>query len=177
MSYHPKQVADFGTSHGFDLTSASDRKELAAEYVKANKAPSGLAASTIEWHLEAFLKGESVGLYEPDGTTRKPDDRDSLPIMITPDALLDLLTQAAQIGRNEPAAQRAQTRGEITDLVRRLMPTERSGSFAIKVDGEEIDHADTRATAERARNTIIYGEIGTEGNTTIEPRTPESRTP
>jgi hypothetical protein len=45
-----------------------------------------------------------------------------------------------------------------------------SGKYAIKVDGEEIDHADTRAEANRARNTIIYGELGTEDNTTIEPR-------
>jgi nucleoside-triphosphatase THEP1 len=41
--------------------------------------------------------------------------------------------------------------------------------YVIKVDGEEIDHADTRAEARRARDTIIYGEIGTEENTTIEP--------
>jgi hypothetical protein len=70
MSYHPKDVADFGTAHGYDLTSPKDIKDLAAEYVQSNKAPSGLAASTVEWHLEHFLKGESVGLYEPDGTTR-----------------------------------------------------------------------------------------------------------
>lgn len=40
--------------------------------------------------------------------------------------------------------------------------------YVIKVDGEEIDHADSMSDAERARNTIIYGEIGTEANTTIE---------
>ncbi len=73
-SYHPKDVADFGTAHGYDLSSAKDRKELAAEYVSSRKAPSGLAASTIEWHLESYLKGERVGLYEPDGTTRERTD-------------------------------------------------------------------------------------------------------
>lgn len=46
-----------------------------------------------------------------------------------------------------------------------------SGKFAIKVNGEEIDHAETRAEATRNRNTIIYGGIGTEANTTIEPKT------
>ena len=40
--------------------------------------------------------------------------------------------------------------------------------YAIKVDGEEIDHAETLAAARRARDTIIYGGIGTEANTTIE---------
>jgi hypothetical protein len=50
------------------------------------------------------------------------------------------------------------------------VPEKPAGNYAIKVDGEEIDHADTPAEAGRARNTIIYGEIGTEGNTTIEPR-------
>ncbi len=45
-----------------------------------------------------------------------------------------------------------------------------SGKFVIKVDGEEIDHADTPAEARRARDTIIYGGIGTESTTTIEGR-------
>lgn len=45
-----------------------------------------------------------------------------------------------------------------------------SGKYAIKVDGEEIDHADTRAEAKRYRDTIVYGGIGTEDNTTIERR-------
>lgn len=48
---------------------------------------------------------------------------------------------------------------------------EQHGNYAIKVDGEEIDHADTRPKANTARDTIIYGGIGTEANTTIEPRT------
>lgn len=47
---------------------------------------------------------------------------------------------------------------------------ESAGTLAIKVDGEEIDHADTPAEAERHRNTIIYGGVGTEDNTTIERR-------
>lgn len=70
MSYHPKDVADFGTAHGFDLTSDAERAELAQEYVKAGKAPAGMAAATIVDHLEHFVKGQRVGLYEPDGTTR-----------------------------------------------------------------------------------------------------------
>ncbi len=45
-----------------------------------------------------------------------------------------------------------------------------SGVYAIRVDGEEIDHADTSAKAKRHRDTIIYGEIGTPDNTTIERR-------
>ena len=45
-----------------------------------------------------------------------------------------------------------------------------SGAFVIRVNGEEIDHADTRAEAERARDTIIYGGIGTAENTTVERR-------
>ncbi len=49
-----------------------------------------------------------------------------------------------------------------------------AGEYAIKVDGEEIDHADTPAEARRARDTINYGGIGTEGSTTIEPRINES---
>ncbi len=40
--------------------------------------------------------------------------------------------------------------------------------YRVLVNGEEIDHADTLAEARRARNTIIYGGIGTEDNTTIE---------
>ncbi len=39
--------------------------------------------------------------------------------------------------------------------------------YAIKVDGEEIDHADSFAEARKNRDTIIYGGIGTEDNTTI----------
>jgi hypothetical protein len=42
--------------------------------------------------------------------------------------------------------------------------------FVIKVDGEEMDHADTMSEAKRHRDTIIYGGIGTPENTTIEPR-------
>jgi hypothetical protein len=60
------------------------------------------------------------------------------------------------------------TGGNMVATVERLEAP--SGAYAIKVDGEEIDHADTRAQAEQARNTIIYGGIGTEANTTIERR-------
>jgi hypothetical protein len=42
--------------------------------------------------------------------------------------------------------------------------------YVINVNGEEIDHVDTLAKAKRARNTIIYGGIGTEDNITIEKR-------
>jgi hypothetical protein len=56
-----------------------------------------------------------------------------------------------------------------------LAGPETHGKFAIKVDGEEIDHADTPAEAQRNRDTIIYGEIGTEANTTIETK-PVGRT-
>lgn len=49
--------------------------------------------------------------------------------------------------------------------------------FAITVDGVEIDHADTRAAAKRARNAIIYGGIGTQDNTKIEPQTGKLRFP
>ena len=45
-----------------------------------------------------------------------------------------------------------------------------SGKYAITVDGEEIDHADTLAEARRNRDTIIYGEIGTPENTKIQRR-------
>jgi hypothetical protein len=69
MGYHPKLVAEFGASHGYDFTDAAARKEIAEEYIKSGKAPSGIAASTIEWHLERFVKGERVGSYMPDGTT------------------------------------------------------------------------------------------------------------
>lgn len=50
------------------------------------------------------------------------------------------------------------------------MSEQPAGKFVIKVDGEEIDHADTKAEAKRNRDTIIYGGIGTEENTTIERR-------
>lgn len=42
--------------------------------------------------------------------------------------------------------------------------------YVITIDGEEIDHADTLALARRARDTIIYGGIGTLQNTAIVPR-------
>lgn len=45
-------------------------------------------------------------------------------IVISRADLLDLLTKAALIGRNEEAAQQAQTAGEVTDLVSRLLPPE-----------------------------------------------------
>jgi hypothetical protein len=61
---------------------------------------------------------------------------------------------------------------EITDAGRAALADapDEHGKYAIKVDGEEIDHADTKAEAKRNRDTIIYGEIGTEANTTIERR-------
>jgi len=68
MRYHPKIVAEFGTSRGYDLSLPEERREVAEEFIKSSNAPSGMAASTIEWHLEHYLKGERVGLYEPDGT-------------------------------------------------------------------------------------------------------------
>jgi hypothetical protein len=55
------------------------------------------------------------------------------------------------------------------------VPDEPAGQYAIKVDGEEIDHADTRPEAKRNRDTVIYGEIGTEANTTIEPRSVDTK--
>lgn len=45
-----------------------------------------------------------------------------------------------------------------------------AGRYVIKVDGEEIDHADSMTEARRNRDAIIYGGIGTEANTTIEQR-------
>jgi hypothetical protein len=74
MSYHPKLVAEFGTRHGYDITDAAARKEIAEEYIKSGKAPSGIAASTVERHLEGFAKGERVGSYMPDGTTSTQDN-------------------------------------------------------------------------------------------------------
>lgn len=45
-----------------------------------------------------------------------------------------------------------------------------AGTLVIKVNGEEMDHADSLPEARRLRDTVIYGGIGTEANTTIEPR-------
>jgi hypothetical protein len=120
MGYHPKEVADFGTSHGYDLTSDTDRREVAEEFIRSGKAPSGIAAGIIVWHLNEYLAGRSVGLYEPDGTTRAPGSED--------------------------------------------------GKYAIKVGETEYDHADTPEQAKRARDALIYGEIGTPEDTTIERR-------
>jgi predicted RNA-binding Zn-ribbon protein involved in translation (DUF1610 family) len=66
-------------------------------------------------------------------------------------------------------------KAEITDAGRAALADapDEYGKYAIKVDGEEIDHADTKAEAKRNRDTVIYGEIGTEANTTIEPRSRE----
>jgi hypothetical protein len=50
------------------------------------------------------------------------------------------------------------------------MAEPRSGAYVVLVDGEEIDHADTRAAASRARDTVIYGGIGTEANTVVRRR-------
>jgi hypothetical protein len=72
--YHPKMVADFGTAHGYDLSDPEDRRdhrEVAEEFIKSGKAPAGIHVSTLMWHLEEYVNGRSVGLYEPDGTTRE----------------------------------------------------------------------------------------------------------
>jgi hypothetical protein len=42
--------------------------------------------------------------------------------------------------------------------------------YVITVNGEEIDHADTRAAANRARDAIINGGIGTMANTAVTKR-------
>jgi hypothetical protein len=44
------------------------------------------------------------------------------------------------------------------------------GKYIITVDGEEMDHAETLTEARRNRDTIIYGEIGTQENTKIQRR-------
>lgn len=45
-----------------------------------------------------------------------------------------------------------------------------TGVYAVKVDGVEMDHADTRSEAKRLRNALIYGGLGTEASVTIEKR-------
>lgn len=43
-----------------------------------------------------------------------------------------------------------------------------TSSYLIKVDGEEMDHADSLREAQTSRDTLIYGGLGTMKNITIE---------
>lgn len=128
--------------------------------------------STIEERLgemsvtaDAFIAASGVRLLDSFGGQFSP------PVPGTPEA-----DNGFTIETDEATAERlaselsAIVKHHVTVTERMSDPTETHGNFAIKVDGEEIDHADTRAEAKHHRDTILYGEIGTEANTTIEPR-------